>query len=476
MILYLFSASETAQRTEEQKAARKIQHFYHKRAHPLPKGMEIQDIDTKGLPIIDFIERLIREGKIPAMSLEDLYVKDITASTVGTSKEQIILIGYQKSEAAATATAEETNAPRIVYVLKKINVNVGKGENELQNITDAYLYWQKENKEDAVIKTKNGYTLKLSWHERLFHNTSDDTYYELLHAAQGRLLADSEKELVKKAKFQGLLNLDTFQKASDAEYEQYQRISEKTFKNWDEFLKTAYGDEKKPDDVMKPSDLHSVPMETIQALTKLIQERQEKLGKFDQFIKDLYWLKKYKVSEYEVVAFDKEGNLVLNKLFEENTQIFEVYEAFGSVLGAFFKLYNLPVDHKGLDPHHNNIFYDAAKKTITWIDLQVLGELLRGQIKEYRGETLDYALGVTHNPWREVVSGFWQGKKFFFPNITSEQKEIIVQQEKSLQQNLEKLYESFIEGFIQNYVPAEDDLKRAEVRVHLRRYLDDVLR
>ena len=161
---------------KQDEAAKVISHAYrHHLKDRLPEELKIQDITTGQSNIIDAIPQLIEQGIIPHMRLDNLYVKDVTQDVTGQAKQLIILIGYKNAE----------EKPRIVYVLKGLDKDHAK--EEFKGIQNAYRFLRQGHMETFTSKEK--YRLKFAWHERSFRDSTTGKVYELLHAAQGRILS-----------------------------------------------------------------------------------------------------------------------------------------------------------------------------------------------------------------------------------------------------------------------------------------------
>jgi hypothetical protein len=73
----------------------------------------------------------------------------------------------------------------------------------------------------------------------------------------------------------------------------------------------------------------------------------------------------------------------------------EAMEAWGATLGAFFREYHLPLNHRGFDLHSMNVFYDPHFKKITLIDNEGMGKFLFGMVLNSRSLylcTLSFAI------------------------------------------------------------------------------------
>lgn len=148
-------------------------------------------IDFQNLPnnITEVATSLSKQGYIPGISKEkEPYVEKISG-VIGFSVQDIVKIGEDLSY--------------IPYVLKEIRLGNLK---EINGIKKAYEEWHQSNNllnkkgRNAVIsafafkeKKIHKYRLKLAWHERLFHDVTNGKYYELLHAAKGKILSDCFK-------------------------------------------------------------------------------------------------------------------------------------------------------------------------------------------------------------------------------------------------------------------------------------------
>ena len=215
----------------------------------------------------------------------------------------------------------------------------------------------------ANINSQTGdlttYKMKLAWHERIFHDSSNPSvYYELLHAAQGKLLSDYSK----------------------------------------------------------------IPV---------VRPRGGEAG----------------------VSFQiHEGIPVLvDRVDWEKSR--KAYEALGAVLGAFFKKNGLSHEDGGLDLHHNNLFFNEANNTITWVDLQWLGTFLSRRAPVGKRPGLILAQALNHAWWESFFMShafFAEGIRNIFPKVndpTHLRHSQLINERNRLFENIQHLYESFANAF-----------------------------
>ncbi len=128
------------------------------------------------------------------------------------------------------------------------------------------------------------------------------------------------------------------------------------------------------------------------------------------------------------------------------------YEALGAVVGGLFKKHNLDLSTKALDLHHNNIFFNELTNTITWIDLEMLGDHLSGGLPGLES-TLAYALKDIQ--LSTFLKELHNGARIFYPDADELTIRLLKQERDRLFNNIRELYESFADAFIQNYNPSD---------------------
>lgn len=149
-------------------------------------------LQNRCYPRSDLVWCLIDRGiiNIPVTDRKYIRVKNLEESVGSPPKQCTILIGVVKPQAMADSDKVISGNESVtwLYLFKETT-----SQEELQGISAAYQYMQDRN-----IK-QNGYRLKFAWHEKLWKGP--ETYFELLHCAQGKLLHDYECEC-----FSGLLS------------------------------------------------------------------------------------------------------------------------------------------------------------------------------------------------------------------------------------------------------------------------------
>jgi hypothetical protein len=305
----------------------------------------------------------------------------------------------------------------------------------------------------------NGYKLRFAWHEKLWcfkgaTNTgfrSTDRYFELLRAAKGVSLESIVNSFYDFSKY-----------AVNSESVVYDRenqcpINDETSKYHEDFYslrrEAAKGNK---------SLRYMLCRELIEYFSKKSPVGPEEI-KLKEFID------KFNVQETRgyLSHFLLDGTFFYN--FEAVTQLIEAYRAFGSVLGKYLKPFQKsshPVESgklfetPELDPHANNIFYDASSKTVTWIDLQKTGEdFVKPKKDTYT--TIGYAnhiiFGCFFYPGcRNQL--FKNGLEFFFPDYETNPnlKIKLLEERDKLFNAVRGILEAFVEGFASNWETKED--------------------
>jgi hypothetical protein len=406
---------------------------------PNPQAFDdIIEIDLDGKDIITHIPNFIEQGLIPGMNAINLFVKDSTSDAAGQNKQQIILIGKNMPN----------GKPKIIYILKKISVGnnrdfSGNIKNEISGIKSAYQNWNKDKTKNrldfginATVLNQGGtskiYKLKLAWHERIFHDRSNPkVYYELLHAAQGKLMETYVKMPIIYSKY---FNSETKEPVLDAELKV------------DIAYRTVIYDSEIEDELYEHITKN---ISGIEDFNQMVVDR--KLDQNKGFVKHLRaFFEKYRVASSGKTLKFTENCAVLVETDWEKTRI--AYEALGAVVGGLFKKHNLDLGTKALDLHHNNIFFNELTNTITWIDLEMLGDHLSGGLPG-RESTLVYAL--KDKLLSTFLNEFHNGARIFYPDADEHTIRLLKQERNRLFNNIRELYESFADAFIQNYNPSD---------------------
>jgi hypothetical protein len=399
------------------------------------------EIDLENRDIIELIPTFMNQGIIPPFVLkqeenEELFIKDITNSKGmgGKNKKRIILIGKKTPD---KKKPDKSNS-KIIYVLKEL-----RDPNELDGIKSAYQKWNKQqdktnlnsiinasvrNDRDGTLKN---YNLKLAWHERIFHDRNNPgVYYELLHAAQGKIIRSYyELPITKGVNF---FDLQTKQLIVE-DYNDEQFLSAK----------------RELTEIMRPLDNETYDF--------LFNKKIMTLEKFNQLLSEnkiiVSDLIKYKMEKFlnKYISFKFSNDYVFNISSPDNVDWQEIrtaYEALGAVIGAFFKKYNIDLNTKQFDLHHNNVFFEPKSNTVTLIDLEFLGIHLSDQRTTNVPSTLDEVLG--HEYFKKVAPSFDNAMACLFNTADEETKVALQERRNQLLSNIRTLYESFANAFIQN--------------------------
>ncbi|MBP9752761.1 MAG: hypothetical protein KBD31_03010 [Proteobacteria bacterium] len=407
----------------------KIQNF-----QPLSFSEKIERmIQDDKVPFTEIVKKLIESQEIPLpyRDIDDVVIEDLTSNTVGRARLKIIKIGLR---------VDATDNIKWFYIFKETGDSA-----ELKGVNAAYQMF------DRGILKKGPYTLKMAWHEKLwkfptdkdaYHNTPYPRYFELLHAAKGV----SMESLV-----DNFFARKTFLHSGDDPI--FDR-NEWRFINDDDY-----------------------DYETIMDEYKRLRKKSRNGTSEDQ--KELNtFLVRYGISSVidqktihkgDILPFNKDGTIFIGNVEE----LVEAYRAFGTMMGTYVKPYQKGqevIDAEGkifkmpeLDPHGNNIFYDAMSQTITWIDLQKTGEFYTDKrMNTY--SILSYSfLNIDSSFFYEQYNSlaFLRGVEFCFPNYKEDPvlMKKLIQERNRLYLSLKRVIEAFYDGFISNWEDPEDQAK-----------------
>lgn len=284
----------------------------------------------------------------------------------------------------------------------------------------------------------------------------EEKYFELLHIAKGQTIESLvndfyflNRDLITN---DDIIDLTNFKVLTDQENEELMERREKLF------------DAVKREITDFPLSIKNSP-NGIKKLQEFVHQHPNQVTANVQNLFDILNRYRYFIGG-QAIRFTQQGHVIYNH--SAVNALKKAYKALGNVLGKYAKQYQInqhPIDEDGkifsmpaLDPHGNNIFYDEALKTITWIDLQKTGEyFLEGNQDNY--ELLNYALHkVFGNFFYSGYRGqfFKNGVELFFPTRNSELEATLIEQRNQLFDDIKPVIEAFYDGFISNWSDYQD--------------------